>query len=351
MKIAYYVSGHGFGHISRSYEICKLLLQKQNVDKLYLVSSRSYFVNEKHSKLIFRNTTTDVGMVQKTSISLDIPASERACKDFLKQKKQLLASELAFLKESRIDCIVSDSSSLPFLLAQQLAVPSFYIGNFTWDFIYSHYQKQYPFFQEYAKELEEEYSLAAMGFILPFHCPITAIKNKRYTGLVGRKATRDKKDVRKQLGFAEDISYFLYSFGAYGIEENKVDLSALPQNHKIVVAGYKGLQRPEVLHIEGIDYPDVVKACDYVVTKPGYGILSECYFAGTPILYTDRGDFPEYPYLLQALKDSFISKYISQEQVYRFDFAQTLEQLVPPQKTTRYQDGATEIAEAILAAV
>ena len=31
-----------------------------------------------------------------------------------------------------------------------------------------------------------------------------------------------------------------------------------------------------------------------VVSKPGYGIVTDCVGAGTRLVYTDRGDFPEY---------------------------------------------------------
>ena len=44
----------------------------------------------------------------------------------------------------------------------------------------------------------------------------------------------------------------------------------------------------------GLAYQDVVAAADLVITKPGYGIVSECVANGTPLLYTSRGRFVEY---------------------------------------------------------
>ena len=48
-------------------------------------------------------------------------------------------------------------------------------------------------------------------------------------------------------------------------------------------------------------YQDLVRAADVVVTKPGYGIVSDAIAAGTRIVYTERGDFPEYPILVAEM--------------------------------------------------
>ena len=48
-------------------------------------------------------------------------------------------------------------------------------------------------------------------------------------------------------------------------------------------------------------YVDLVGAADVVLTKPGYGIVSDAIGAGCRMVYTDRGDFPEYPILTREL--------------------------------------------------
>ena len=48
----------------------------------------------------------------------------------------------------------------------------------------------------------------------------------------------------------------------------------------------------------GIRYEDLVGAAEAVVTKPGYGIISEAIANDTAILYTARGHFPEYDVLV-----------------------------------------------------
>ncbi|HNB99272.1 MAG TPA: hypothetical protein PLS71_13585, partial [Leptospiraceae bacterium] len=72
MNIAYYVSGHGFGHISRSYEIILALLEHKKVDKIFVNTTRKDFVKDKKENLVFREIATDVGIIQEKSISMDL---------------------------------------------------------------------------------------------------------------------------------------------------------------------------------------------------------------------------------------------------------------------------------------
>ena len=333
MKVAYYVSHHGFGHISRSFELIKVLLAQPEVEEVHLISARMSFVKERHPKLFFRDAKTDVGMVQNNSISIDIPATLAELKNFAKHKPTIIESELSYLKQNKIDRIISDSSSLPFLLASSLKIPSFFVGNFTWSSIYSHYAAYDKNFIEHADILSQEYSLAKTGFILAFSMPIDCIANQVTIGVVGRKPTSSKAELRKKYAMKDTEMYFLLSFGAYGLEDKNIQFDNLPSNYVPVVSGHEGFFSTRVMRISDDHYPNVVCACNYVLTKPGYGILSECYYANTPIIYTDRGDFPEYPYLVQALDTFFESYYITQDQLSSMNFLDVLTTQKQPTRT------------------
>jgi UDP-N-acetylglucosamine:LPS N-acetylglucosamine transferase len=62
-------------------------------------------------------------------------------------------------------------------------------------------------------------------------------------------------------------------------------------------------------------YENLLRAVDVLVTKPGYGIVADVLTQKVPILYTDRGEFPEYPYLVQALTECATAKYIPQDEL------------------------------------
>jgi len=55
----------------------------------------------------------------------------------------------------------------------------------------------------------------------------------------------------------------------------------------------------------------VVAAVDVVASKPGYGIVSECVANATPLLYTDRGHFREYPVMVEQMPQVLPCRHIS----------------------------------------
>ena len=55
------------------------------------------------------------------------------------------------------------------------------------------------------------------------------------------------------------------------------------------------------LYDSGLRYEDLVRAADVVVTKPGYGIISEAIANDTALLYTSRGRFVEYDVLVKEM--------------------------------------------------
>ncbi|AOP33479.1 sugar kinase [Leptospira tipperaryensis] len=342
MKITYYVSSHGFGHISRSMEIILYLLRSFPDLEIDLVTTREEFLKtlslgESDSLYLKRLTTRkksmDVGMVQKDSLSIDIKGTEQAIEEFDSQKSYLQISEIESCLDFETELIISDSASLPFNVADKLKIPSLFIGNFTWDFIYGGYQKESPLFSQTASVLFEEYYLATFGLLLPFSCPAASLAEQKNIGLVGRRPNLDKTNAKEFFKLPNDKINLLFSFGAYGVKTEHFEWKKFDSDrYRIVISGGTDFdlslipekQREGILSFTNVHYPDLLTACDFVITKPGYGILSESVYAKTPLLYTDRGNFPEVPYLHQALKEEIPSAYLSNEELFSFQFEKSI---------------------------
>ncbi len=94
----------------------------------------------------------------------------------------------------------------------------------------------------------------------------------------------------------------------------------------------------------------MVAAVDGVITKPGYGIVSDCLAHGTPVIYTDRGFFPEYDILVQEMAKHLTTVYISSEDLYAGKWEAAIEELErePRVAPTLPCNGAEVCAEIIL---
>ncbi|UOG61109.1 sugar kinase [Leptospira noguchii] len=342
MKITYYVSGHGFGHISRSMEIILHLLKSFPDLNIDLVTVREKFLDtlalsEEDSKnlkrLNIRKKDLDVGMVQKDSLSIDIAATEAAIEEFNLQKPYIQISEIESCLDFGTKLIISDSASLPFMIATKLKVPSLFIGNFTWDFIYSDYSNESTIFKQATKTMYEEYYHATFGLLLPFNCPTNSLAEQKPIGLVGRKPFLTKNEAKEFFKLPKDKIHLLFSFGAYGVETSRFNWEKFdPEKYTIVLSGtdfdlskIPNKQKTGIVQLSNLHYPDLLTACDFVITKPGYGILSEAVYAKTPVLYTDRGNFPEVPYLHKSLNEEIPSSYISNEDLFSFRLDKTLQ--------------------------
>ncbi len=71
------------------------------------------------------------------------------------------------------------------------------------------------------------------------------------------------------------------------------------------------LGRPDTRFARGVPYLALLAACDAVLTKPGYGIVAEAARQRTRLLYTDRGDFPEYPWLVRWMEEHVPAAYVA----------------------------------------
>jgi len=98
-------------------------------------------------------------------------------------------------------------------------------------------------------------------------------------------------------------------------------------------------------------YEDVLRAVDLVVTKPGYGIVADVIAHRVPILYTDRGQFPEYPKLVEALSHCATAEYIPQSELLSGKIAPYLRKLLSKERNLPEVPlgGAEVAADMILA--
>jgi L-arabinokinase len=99
-----------------------------------------------------------------------------------------------------------------------------------------------------------------------------------------------------------------------------------------------------------VRYEDLVAASDAVITKPGYGIVSDCLANGTAIIYTSRGRFAEYECLVDSIKMHLPHTYISNEDLRAARWSTALENVFaqPPRTPDVDISGASVAADVLL---
>ncbi len=211
--------------------------------------------------------------------------------------------------------ILGDIPPLCFEIAARASVPSVAITNFTWDWIYQAYLPEHPGFLPLIREMESFYRKAALVLSLPFSCNLDLFPNRKPIPLITRLSALDKIEARKKFGLPASAIVVLLSFGGFGLKQMAWDRLKQEKEFFFVTTG-ESLNQDANLHElpnRQPRYEDLVRAADLIVSKPGYGIVADAIAHRVPILYTSRGQFPEYEFLVKTLKEWATQEFIPQE--------------------------------------
>jgi L-arabinokinase len=296
--IAVYLSGHGYGHMTRACEVLAEVRRRDPSIPLAVVGSVPERLVRRAipGPLLFRSAACDVGLVQLDALRIDEAATAARCRDFEATWEDRVAAEADFLREAGVRLVVGDIPALAFAAAARAGLPSVALGNFGWDWIYRHLAAREPGLGASADLAARAYREAALLLELPFACDLSVFTHREQMGWVARRPRVEREEARRRLGL-DGRPVVLLSFGGVG-------LPALARPAGPGSDAFRWLVPAEVDdRLEGLDltYPDVVRAVDVVVTKPGYGIVTDAIAAGTRVVYTERGDFPEYPVLVEGM--------------------------------------------------
>lgn len=353
-RLAYYITPHGFGHAVRSIEVIRHLLVLAPALEIVIVSTLPEFLVHQSlgDSVSIRRKQLDIGLVQRDSIQFDLSATLDRVQSLHDQRDTLVADEIHFLKTQEVQAVVCDIPFLPFAAASQAFIPAIGMGNFTWDWIYQAYASADSRWAPLVDWIRESYHKCHLFLQLPMHGDCSACPNIQDVPLVARRAQRKREETLKILGLRLDQKVYLISFGWLDVGE-----TALKRLEEITDTVFL-FKHPLSFHFRNgicldehpLSYEDVVAAVDGVITKPGYGIVSDCLAHGTPVIYTDRGFFPEYDILVQEMAKHLATVYISSEDLYAGKWEASIEELErrPRVAPTLPCNGAEVCAETIL---
>jgi hypothetical protein len=296
LTIAFYVSGHGFGHASRSIEIIKALIERRPGLRVVIRSSVAPWLVERTAGpgVTLAAAEVDTGIIQLDSLTLDAKASIARAEAFMASFEARVASEVTFLREHAAQLAIADLPPLGIAAANAAGIPAIATGNFTWDWIYAHYEDG----ADVARRIGDVYRATTVTLRMPMWGGFETMPDVRDIPFVARRSKRDPDEVRDALGIPRHQRVVLTSFGGYGLAGlNETALRSMDGYHVLL----PGMIDEDAMYDRGYRYEDLVRAVDVVVTKPGYGIISECIGNDTALLYTARGDFREYQVLVDAM--------------------------------------------------
>jgi len=357
--MAYYITAHGYGHGARSCDVLRALetcypdLHKTVVTDLPedFLQSRLKDLNN----ISFRRGAFDVGLVQSDSLRSDLPATLAELERIYGREAELIEQEKRFLSKNRIGLVASDIPAIPLAAAQQLGLPNMAIGNFSWDWIYEDFAGRNPRWRPLIEKFSPAYARTDLLLKLPFAPAMEVFPNQTGIPLLARPGTPRREKIRNSIVDIHasdfppraDKPWVLLSFTSLDLENGALKkIAALRDEYEFF--SVQPLEWPGScvysIDWQQVSFSDILASCDIVVSKPGFGLVSECIVNQKPLIYADRGDFAEYPYLVDGIEKYLQNVYIPSGKLYAGELGPYLKALkTAPLPVEKMPSGGAEL--------
>jgi hypothetical protein len=294
-----YISAHGFGHWAQMSPVLQALHDRDPDVRIVLRTNLPRTIMDACSAFPFALVPgqVDVGMIQLDAVHEDVPATIAAVEQFHHNWDERVRQEAGLLRETGADLVLSDIAPLAFAAAAAAGIPSIGIGSIDWHAIYT---PLFPRGHFSLSQIAAAHRSCGLLLALPLGMPMPTFPRQRRIALIGAKGDATRLELRRALGYADSDRVALVLFGGTKAPLFRIDALAL-------VAGWQFMMVSEsipdgVLPANvrcapaGRRIVDLMRAADVIVSKPGYGIISETWQAARPLVYVPRTGFPEYPH-------------------------------------------------------
>lgn len=284
--ICYYITGFGFGHLTRSLAIIERLLAERDdvriiikadprlLDKAQLhlhkyAGRYSLHAFISHFSIIFDPIT----------LYVDLKATGQDALRWINSLPASVERECVFLREHKVELVLSDIVPEAFGAAVETGIPAVGISNFTWYEICADVLGRATELQP----LRHMYRQASAMLVYPFSTgSLMPMDNRVEVGPIARPFDTTKiGHIRRRYKKEARPLAFLSVGGVATIE----DFPLREDMDYLVTRGIKIRQRPNVHRLDEAvpDSHNYLAACDVVITKCGWSTVAEAALARVPM--------------------------------------------------------------------
>jgi len=296
-SLAVFVSSHGFGHAARSAAVMAELARVADARfELYTATPRWLFDESVEGRYRRHGLQADVGLVQRSALEHDLPATLSALGALLPFDETLVDGLALELRRTGCRAVLCDVAALGIAVAERAGLPSVLIENFTWPWIYEPLLAEAPGLAPFSEQLAAWYARATFHVQTEPLCvrdPAAAL----LAPPISRPPRRSRDETRAALGLGEHGPTVLVTTGGVPYELSFVERMAGVPDVTFVVTGAAATRRVGNVHLYDngtrVYMPDIVRAVDAVVAKLGYGTIAEVWREGRPAAWVVRPGFRE----------------------------------------------------------
>lgn len=348
MNIFYYVTSHGYGHGVRTCTIADALPQDYNIT-FRTTLPEHFFREEVKRDFRYIPGEFDCGCLQSDGVTINVSATLKHYEQIALRNNNIIENEIALCREMKVDGIISDITPFAFEIAQRYSIPSVAVTNFSWYDVYNEYASEHPEYKPLIDNIRLQYEKADLLLALYPALPMNYFRNRIDTGLVGRRGRNLHSDIISKYNLDPSKKTGLIYVGNFGMHtahwerlEEFTDWQFIgvypvhgnPSNYRLVSK-------------DNFRYQDLISSCDAMISKLGYGSVSESMLNGKPIIYLPRTHFAEYPLLEKAVCDWGGGVKLETESFYELRWHEALEKAAKMQLEQVNSTGVKTAVESV----
>ena len=302
MTLCYYATSHGYGHAIRISQVIKEI--PAGIDVIIRTTApESLFREEIARPFRYLPGEFDCGCLQSDSVTVLKRETLERYREIDARNRASLTAEVDFLKREGVRCVACDIPSFPLRAAAEAGIPGIAISNFTWHDIYREYVET-DADRALLDAMAADYACATDALIPPMSVPtIEALFPKsRPIPMICRRGQNIRPRIDAHLGDRRRKYLALLYIGLWGLDIDWNQIQALSDWTFVTYENVEsGASNVVTLPRDAWPPGDVAASVDAVVSKPGYGTISECVANSVPFVYVPRQDFAEYQALHHGL--------------------------------------------------
>lgn len=299
------ISGHGFGHVAMTAPVLNELGRRRPELRLTVRSSAPERLLREHIDRPFDHVPVahDFGMAMVHALEIDTAASFERYRALHARWSATVAAAAGVLRELQPTLLLANVPYLSLAAAHEIGVPGAALCCLNWADIVEHYCGGLAGAEAITRQTRSAYALANVFLAPDPSMPMPGLHNRHRIGPIGRRGCDRRADLNRRLGLNADTRLVLLSLGGVPFS---IDIARWPRLEGVHVLAAMQLagSHPDVTDAEtlALSHIDLLASCDAVVTKPGYGTVTEAAVNGKPMLYVSRDGWPEEPYLVEWLR-------------------------------------------------
>ncbi|MBO1905774.1 hypothetical protein KHP60_12385 [Microvirga sp. 3-52] len=302
MRLLVDITAHGWGHLSQSAPIMTTLHEYYPGIELVVRSGLpSALIGQRFPGIIKHHySDAEFGLVMEGPFNVDRAATLHRYEAIHARLNRSIDDLASVIAEERCDAVFTNIGYIAIAAAERASVPSIACSSLNWSDIFSTYCGHLPGAIPIIEGMDTAYSKASLFIRLVPGMPMDKFMTHSITRPIANVGKNKRALLVEVLGLKNASTIVLCSFGGM--------LPPAPppfvyNRDGLIVIGPQAWSEHGVIPVDDlpIPYADVLASVDAVVTKPGYGIVSELGCTATPAIMVSRGDWPEEPYLLHWL--------------------------------------------------